>query len=156
MSELTYRGTELRPSDKSFRFWITAGLDDEASVRGEDTVVPGLAGRLTRDRVKDRRVIELQGYISSNGAGAGASEDAAREEYRDIIDTLHTIFDPTLDPGELIIYTPTAGVDSGKIRGLNARFLNAIWGPWIAGLNRTVSIQLECVDSPPEWVEADV
>lgn len=146
MAELTYRGTELRRSDGGLYFWIAQGFDDEAQVRGEDDIIPGLAGRTARNRVKDRRMIELQGYV----IGVGADEAAMRAAYRARVDDLHTIFDPTLSPGALVVYSPVMGLASGS-KSINARFLNSTWSYGKVTLYAKVSAMLECISSPPDW-----
>lgn len=146
MPNLTYRGVELRRSDDSIFFWISRGFDDEAEVRGEDTVYPRRSGLVEGSRVKSRRIIELSGWV----LGSGADETAARAAYRAAIDELHAIFDPTLSPGALVVYAPVMGLASGS-KSINARYLGAVWNEWIAGLKRSVVVQLECIASPPEW-----
>jgi hypothetical protein len=91
---VTYAGTSLQVlsgSERRITFWLVGGLDDPADVRGEDTVVPALAGRIARNRVRDRRVIEIQGYVRGLG-----SDDAARaDDFRDIQEVLRALFAPT-------------------------------------------------------------
>ena len=146
MSELTFRGTELYSPSTGLMFVVRSGLDDEAEVRGEDVVIPGKAGRLVTNRVEDRRLIVLSGTVY----GQGVTEDAARLAYRNLISTLHGIFGPTSSPGALVAYGPRYAA-SGHNYSINARYLSAVWGDWIAGLSRHVDVTLESVDSPPDW-----
>lgn len=145
---------ELQPLDGTMHFYIYKGMDEPSAVRGEDTVVPGAAGKALRDRVKDHRDIELRGFV----AGQGATEDAAREEYRDHMDALLAILDPTTTQ-VLVAFAPVAGVDSGRKRSITVRFVNMISGDWVAGLYRNFTLQFEAVASPTyptEWVDASV
>ena len=145
MSRITYASTELQPTSGKFYFEIVAGWDDEVEVRGADTVVPSAAGRVSRTRVKDRRLIELRGWVT----GQGATDDAARQDYASTMATLHSIFSPTASPAALVVHTPVLGVPTGKKRSLNARYLNALSSETFgAGLFRSMSVQLECVDYP--------
>lgn len=146
MAELTYRGTELRRTDGGLYFWITDGFDDEADVRGDDWIAPERAGRVEGNRVKDRRLIELQGYV----IGVGANEAAMRTAYRARVDDLHAIFDPTAAPGALVVHSPVMGLASGT-KSINARYLNSVWSYGVVTLHAKVSVQLECIDSPPDW-----
>jgi hypothetical protein len=147
MTTLTFDGVDIRrTTDNTIVLDLVGGFDDEAEVRGEDTVIPGKAGRAVRDRVKDRRSIELRGYVQ----GIGSSLTARRTSYRGLIDELHGIFDPTASPAALVVTAPYMGLTSGT-KTINARFLNAIWDDDVLGFFRRVSVELECVDSPPEW-----
>jgi hypothetical protein len=154
MAGIVANGVELRPTsgDKWF-FWITRGFDDLGTVRGTDVVLDGVAGRFVPPigRVADTLIIEMRGWI----VGRGATEAIARADYRTSMDTLAAIFDPIIDPFLIEVHTPVMGIAAGKKRSLNARFVNAVWGEWVAGLKRSVSATYECVDSPPRWVEAN-
>lgn len=141
--DLTYRTVDLRPSDGTIRLSVVEGLDDEAEVRGDDTVVPNRAGQSAGDRVKDRRAIKLSGRV--------AAGDLAT--YRQIVDLLHTIFDPTLSAGPLVITGPHMGYPPGTTVTIQARFLNSVWGP-VVGPFRKLSVELECITTPPDWVVA--
>lgn len=154
MAGIVANAVELRPTtgDKWF-FWITAGFDDLGSVRGVDAVLDGVAGRFVPPigRVTDTIIVEMRGWI----VGRGATETAARADYRLSIDTLQpAILDPTLDPFPIVVHTPVMGIPTGKKRTIQARFLNAVWGDWVAGLKRAVSVRFECVDGIG-WVEAN-
>lgn len=146
MPSLTLRGLELRPADTSMHFTIHRGFDDVPEVRGKDDVAPALAGRVVRNRVADRLIIELRGVI----LGSGATEDAARQNYRATVNSLKNVLDRTLPPGDLVVYAPTMGLASGTAT-ISVRHVNSVWGDWVAGLHRKVSIELECVSSPPVW-----
>jgi hypothetical protein len=154
MAGIVANSLELRPTsgDKWF-FWITGGFDDLGSVRGQDVVIDGAAGRFVPPigRVSDTLIVEMKGWI----VGRGATEAVARADYRTSLDTISAaILDPTLDPFPIVVHTPVMGLATGKKRTINARFLNAVWGDWVAGLKRAVSVRFECVDGVG-WVEAN-
>ena len=68
---------------------------------------------------------------------------------------LHTIFDPTLSPGTLVVGggdNDYLGIPSGETRTTTARYLNAVWGNYTRQRFRTVSVVLESIESPPEWI----
>ena len=147
----------LELQDLSAGYWGTisqGGLDSAPSVRGEDTIVPGLAGRIARDRVSDLLPIVVHMLVT----GEGASHDAVRESYLSRMTALRAIFDPTADPFSLTIH-PTARAVGGKIgtgetATLTVRFLRFTGPPAIGDEVREFDIECECVDSPPAWVIA--
>jgi hypothetical protein len=81
--------------------------------------------------------------------------------FRTASDALAAVLDRALTPGELVVgpAAPAQFPDAAPYLGLtdnyslNARVVNAISGPVQAHMSyQTWSIELECVDSPPEWV----
>lgn len=152
---LTYRSVDLQTT--SIHLDLRSGLYEPATVRGEDDVVPGAAGRDVGARRKDTRRIILEGHIR----GQGGTRDERAEDYRVSADALAAILDRSLDPGELSVgpiapdLFPDAAPYLGltESRSLNARVVNVISGPVLAHMSyQTLSVELECVDSPPEWV----
>ena len=71
---ITADGVDLTRSDGKIIFRVTRGLDEVPEVRGVDTIVPSLQGRIPRDRRLDRLIIEAEGMVM----GTGASETAQR------------------------------------------------------------------------------
>lgn len=138
---LTFRGTDIQDLDGLF-LEITGGLDELPEVRGEDTVVPGLAGRVSQNRIADRRELELEGYVR----GVGADEEGDRSAYRTNVIAMQALFDPTLDPGELV-----ASLEDGSTATINARALNIVGAQKMPSF-KLVSVKLESVD--PNWVIA--
>lgn len=147
--DLHYRTVNIRRADRSIFLQLYLGFDDEPSVRGEDDIVLYAAGRRLRSRWKDVRVIELRGWVQ----GVGATLAAKRAAYRERIDELHAIFDPTLAPGPLVVTAPYMGLASGTA-SIDARYLNASWDDPLLGWFRRVSVELECISSPPDWVRS--
>jgi hypothetical protein len=147
MALLTFRSVEHRTTDGKIHFWIERGFHEPAEVRGKDVVIPGAGGRYARGRAKDVRTIELLGKVT----GAGATEAIAQADYLALMDSLLAVWDRSLAPGDLRIYAPLMGLASGYAH-LNARVTNVVPGSMIGGFQRLYSVELLCIDSPPEWV----
>lgn len=64
---LTFGGTDLQQNPIGIFLEIVEGLAGTATVRGTDTIVPGLAGRIARNRKADVRRIELRGLVAGTG-----------------------------------------------------------------------------------------
>ena len=140
MADLTFRGTDIRKSDKTIFFDLVRGYSEPALVRGVDLVIPGDEGREVRNRVKDSRVIELQGYVKGSTAAA----------WRVSTDALMALLVMNQAAGALVLTTPYLGIASGT-KTLNARCINLVGGQIYGQVFQTWSIELECVDSPPDW-----
>ena len=145
---LTFRGVDLHRGTyepNSINLDLVGGFDDEAEVRGDDRIMPEAAGRFEGARQLDRRIITLEGFVRG----------VTSLDYRSLIDELHTIFDPTLSPGTLVVGggdNDYLGIPSGETRTTTARYLNAVWGNYTRQRFRTVSVVLESIESPPEWI----
>jgi hypothetical protein len=151
---LNYRALDLQSSTTHFD--LRSGFVEPPTVRGEDDVIPGAAGRDVGARRADTRRIILEGHIR----GEGGDRDARAASFRTASDALAAVIDRELTPGELIVgpESPAMFPDSAPYLGLadhyslNARVVNAISGPVQAHMSyQTWSIELECVDSPPDW-----
>lgn len=144
---LTYRAVDLHRGPytiSTIHFDLVLGFDNEAEVRGEDRIMPEAAGRFEGARQLDRRLIELRGFVRGYDPLT----------YRELVDELHAIFDPTLSPGTLMVGGGTEdylGIPSGEAFVIEARYLNAVWGDLLRQRYRSVSVQLESIDSPPDW-----
>lgn len=137
---LTANSTDLTSTDGRLLFRLTRGLDEVPEVRGEDTIIPSLAGRVARNRVLDRLVLEAEGYVM----GAGTTEAEQRADLRDLVDALRTLMDPTQAPYEI-----EATLEDGSTRTIQARPVNIVWGDDDIPSLRTASLQWESVD--PVW-----
>lgn len=130
---ITFNGTDLQPADQSMLLQIVRGLDELPEVRGSDSVVPGLAGEIPRNRVRGSLAIELAGWITVNGA----TEALRLAAYRAKVDALQALFNPTG------IHTLVVTLESGATRSIEARPLTIVYGPEeIPGL-RTISVALK-------------
>ncbi len=120
---------------------LVSGYAEPVGVRGRDTTVPGLAGRIPRNRIADVRTLRIAGYISAN----------TPEEWRMATDLFSSIFDTRLAPGELEIEDGYLGLGVGDSATISARVLNAVGSAIQAGmLLQFWDIELESVD--PDWV----
>ena len=120
------------------------GLDDTPAVRGKDTIIPGASGRTVRDRVRDRRIIELEGWVF----GCGASDALQTDDLRDALEELRTLFDPTGDPHSLVIDLE----DEVRTATITARAMNMVTSREDLIVARRVSVELEAVGA--DWVIA--
>lgn len=105
--------------DGRFLFRLVRGLGEVPTVRGEDTIIPSATGRTARSRVADTLRLEAQGWVLGEGVG----EAAQRADFRDAVDELRALMDPTQDP-----YTIEVEVEDGSTRTILARPLNIVWG----------------------------
>lgn len=137
---LTFGGTDLQQNPIGIFLEIVDGLLGTASVRGTDTVVPGLTGRIARNRTGDTRRIELRGLV----AGNGATEALQQSDFWTLAATLRTLFDPTASPASLVATLP-----NGTTATILARTLpTMMWDQIVPSLAR-VTIELESV--APNW-----
>ena len=147
MARLTYRSTELNRCDVgSIVLDIVEGFDDEAEVRGNDVLIPTRPGLYPRNRVKNRRIVRLEGFVK----GIGGTAEDREESYRGLVDELHAIFDPTLAPAPLTVTAPYL-IPSGTTSLDDVRYVNAVWGPFITRHFRKLSVEMVSIANPPDW-----
>lgn len=136
MADLTLGGTDLRDRTGIF-LDLVSGYFEPADVRGSDTVIPALAGRVERNRVKDTRRVVLSGYVT----GSSASDWNAN------VTALMALCDPTA-LAVLTVNSPYLGASGSS--SLNVRFVNAIGGePMYGVLYQSWSLEFESID--PDW-----
>lgn len=139
MAVLTYKSVELRDIGVQRWFDLTYGIWGGLEVRGEDVVVPGLAGRYPRNRVKDRRVIVLHGYVLAT----------SEANYKTTMDALETVFDPSLVAGNLVVNSPYL-ISSGT-KTISARYVSDTRNDLVSGLVTEFDVTMECIATPPDW-----
>lgn len=139
---LTFAGTDLQNSTFGIFLEIKSGLVGGVSVRGTDTVVPGLAGRIVRNRKRDRRVIELRGFITGNAGST--SESSQRSSFRDKWQALEAIFDVSAAPANLV-----ATLEDGSTATIACRTIDILPGEQPVPTFQEVSVELESV--VPDW-----
>lgn len=141
LSSLTLDGVDLQRADLSVHFDIVSGLNDGLDVRGADTVVPSLAGRIPRSRKRDVRHIILSGTIQ----GTGASEALRLASWQNLRDELEMIFDPSADVATLV----GMALD-GTWRQIDVRTQpGLVWTPSPVLGVETVTVLLHSVE--PDW-----
>lgn len=140
---LTFASLDLQSSDFGIFIEVTSGLYDGLTVRGVDTVIPGLAGRVPRNRIADRRIIQLAGWVTGNGA----TIDDQRSAFRNNVQTVSSTFSLTASPATL-----EADLEDGTTVTISARTIEIHFGQMIASVLQRVEIDLESVD--PDWTVA--
>jgi len=136
---VTYNGTSLMTTvSGQRRLMITCarGLDDTPEVRGTDTIIPGQSWREARSKVYDRRIIELRGWVY----GVGATDDAQRDDVRDALEMLRSLFDPTNAAASLVVALED-GVRTATISARPTNMLTLVTD--LPPIAREVSIELE-------------
>lgn len=139
---LVYAGQDLQKLDLGYFLEIVSGLNEPPSVRGNDIVVPGLAGRITRNRINDVVHIELRGIVT-DWRGHGASPKAS---WRANVQAIRNTFKPTAAPALLV-----ASLEDGTTASITARPLNIVWVENVQSLQAGVSVELEGYG---DWVYA--
>lgn len=136
---LTFGGTDIQESPIGIFLEIVRGLNEVPQVRGTDTVVPGLAGRIPRSRVGDRLTIELRGHI----AGIGANDATRQDDFRTRVMAVRALFDPRSMPADLV-----AELEDGSTATIAARTMNIVPDQVHPSVAK-ISIELESVS--PDW-----
>ncbi len=135
-----------------------ARYNEPALVRGVDDVVPQAEGRDIGARRKDVLRFTLEGVVR----GTGVDPDARALSWRVATDQLMAVMDFSLDPGlvEVGPDAPAMFPDSSPYLGLtgdrelNARCVSMVRGPVQHHMShQSWSFEMECIDSPPEWVD---
>jgi hypothetical protein len=140
---LTFAGTSLMRDDGVF-LMLKKGAGEIPSVRGVDTIVPGLTGRVFRNRVADRLVLELEGYVQGQ-EDPDDHDPTEPEAYYDLVDELVELFDPAADPAALSGTWP-----DGSIRSIDCRVVAPLlWDEVIHGRLAKLNVALESVS--PAW-----
>lgn len=133
---LTFASTDLQESPIGVFLEIVRGIAESPTVRGVDTTVPGLAGRIARARISDTLTIELRGYV----AGVGTTESDQRTSFASKRAALRTLFDPTLAPAALV-----ATLEDASTLTVIARALpTAVWQQIVPSMAQ-VSFELEAL-----------
>lgn len=136
MADLTLDGLDIRDRASIF-FDLMSGYYEPAEVRGSDTIVPALDGRVVRNRVIDSRRIRLDGYVT----GTDTTDWAANTSNLMAACNAVTRVDLVIDDGYLgTVGTPTISV----------LLVNAIPGPPTYGvLYQSWSLEFESI--APDW-----
>lgn len=132
---LTYDGSDLQAANLTIFLEIRRGLNEVPSVRGRDTVVPVLAGRIARSRVVDVLAIELYGLICADPTIS--DPDLAAASYYANWASVRALFASDRDPANLVA---TVGLADQVI---SARPQNIITVREQPGVFAIVSIELE-------------
>lgn len=134
-----YDNIDLQQSDLQWFFEIDRGLDEVPSVRGKDTVIPGLDGRFEQNRRNDTLSIVLRGFVQADPTLTDI--DARRASYRANMQVIRELFQPTNGRADLV-----ATLEDGSQQSISAVPLNIVAGTVIASEYRELSIELEGFD----------
>lgn len=142
MAELSFASQDIRQAaarttGSGIFFDLVAGFFEPANPRGEDTIIPGLAGRTERVYVADNRnPIVLQGYVTGTSTSDWNSKTT----------TLMGVMLPYGAVANLVIASSYLGTSGTWTIG--ARVLNLIPGIPVKGPTfQTWSIELESMAS---------
>ncbi len=143
MSVLTYRDVELRNlTVNRHHFSITGGWRDGIEVRGKDATIVGAPGMYELNRIPNKRVITLVGYV--------LGEDES--DWDDEMAALEALFDPTLASGDLVVTDPYMGL-VGMERTISARVSNYLTIDVVPQLVTRWDVTLNAIGNPPDWTE---
>jgi hypothetical protein len=133
------------------------GYGESPSVRGTDDIIPQAAGREAAARQHDVLRFTLQGYVK----GTGVDRDTRALSWRVATDALMAVMDFALDPSAVVVgpEAPAQFPEASPYIGLtdnmtlNARCVSMVRGPVQYHMAyQSWSFEMECIDSPPEWV----
>lgn len=134
---LTYDGTDIQLADLSILLQIVRGLNEPPSVRGIDTTVPALAGRVEGNRINDIVDIELRGHITFDPAQTVLAN--ARLSFRAKAKAMRLLFASNRARANLV-----ATLEDGSTATISARPMpGVIWTETIPGEYAEVSYPLE-------------
>jgi hypothetical protein len=142
---LTYDAEDIQRADLGVFLRIVHGLNEPPSVRGTDSIVPALGGRVEGLRKNDVVAIELDGIVQADGDLTDPDDQKA--SFRANADYVRDLFRTDRARAQL-----TALTEDGSLKFINARPLNAIWTVVIPGYVATVNIALEGYD---DWAEVE-
>lgn len=138
---------EFRRTDESVWTWLERGLWELPTYRGKNTTIPGKSGQAARPRIADELLITAPTVIKA----------ATESDLLALADEVNAVWEATqAQPRAMRIYGPLYGIPAGFYRTLNVRYLNAIIEWQTARIRAKYSVQYECVDSPPDWVQVAV
>jgi len=134
---LTFDGIDLQRSDLQVFLEIVHGLNETPSVRGTDTIVPGLAGRIEGNRINDVLPITLEGLVRADPTTTTTS--AAIASFRDNMQSIRTLFASNRARANLV-----ATLEDGTTATISARPLpGIIANDTVKSEFANVSIELE-------------
>lgn len=137
-----------RPEDATIWLDLQSGYSEPAEAEGEDDVIPGAEGKDPGVWERRSRRLLAVGYTQ----GFGGTRQEATENWRAATDSLMAVLQLHDDPGLVELHGPYLGIPSGTTRFLEARAIRVLPGPILNRMSHQGwSVELECMDSPPEW-----
>src|SRR6185503_11976819 len=98
MGLLEFRDFGISGEDADICIDLVEGMWQPVSVRGEDWIVPKLAGRQYGNRREDVLVLPLAGFVR----GSGETAQDRLEDFNTNVLALMAVMDPAADPGALV------------------------------------------------------
>lgn len=135
---LTYDGTDLQNADFTIYLTIKTGLNELPSVRGEDTIVPSLAGRIEMNRVNDIIPLVLEGQVTGDPSD---DQDTQRAQFRTNMRLVRSLFTSNRERADLV-----ATLEDGSTATISARPMNIGVPTELASVYAALSIELEGYD----------
>lgn len=142
---LTYDGGELQMDDFSIYLNIITGLNETPSVRGDDTIVPGRAGRSEGNRINDIITLVLGGVVMADPTITDT--DASKANFRSRLRVVRALFAPDRVRADLV-----ATLEDGSVWTISARPMNIVTTTLIPGAYWEGSVELEGYD---DWSIAE-
>ena len=136
---LTYDGQDIQQADFTIYFWIVSGLIETPTVRGVDTVVPALAGRVEGNRVNDVLPIVLEGAVMADPSLTDLS--AMRADWRTNVRAIRSLFASNRARADLV-----ATLEDGDVLTISARPMNIVQLRSVEGEYVGLNIELEGYD----------
>ena len=133
---LTYDGDSVQLDDFSIYLNVKTGLIEMPAVRGEDTIVPGRAGRSEGNRVNDIISVVLAGVVMADPTLD--DQDDSRANFRTRLRTVRELFASNRSRADLV-----ATCEDGSVWTLSARPMNIVTTTLIDGAFWEGSVELE-------------
>lgn len=125
-------------------FDLVKGYHDGDRVKGDDWNVPGSVGRIFFQKVKDSRIIELDGFVR----GTGATLNDRQESWRASTDLVKAAMDMSATLATLTLLEPYLGLTDDV--ELEAVAIQIMTGPVQSNMTyQRWNVQLEAFD--PAW-----
>jgi hypothetical protein len=140
---LFYDSEDLQRADLGVFCRIVKGLNEPPTVRGTDSIVPALAGRIEGLRINDVLPIELECWVQPDAdeTTSAGQMSSFRTNQKD----LRALFAPNRQRATLL-----AVLEDGTFMSIQARPLNVIWNELIPSVVASASVALEGYD---DWAE---
>lgn len=152
---LTVNSVNFREADHGIFFDVYSGLYDGLEYAGEDYDVAEAAGKLWQPRRALSRTLELRGAVM----GLGATLDIRRGDFHTnmlaVWNAINHRISSELDdsPFNVVITGPYLGIPTGQSWTAAFRYFgHSMSDPDPDWARRAMVIQLQTVQSPPDWV----
>jgi hypothetical protein len=101
---VSYAGTDCQRANLTLFLYVFRGLNEPPSVRGDDTIVPGLAGRIAGSRENDVLDIQLRGWIAADPTLT--TKVAIETDFATTRATFRALFSPSRARANLVLTLP--------------------------------------------------